>query len=277
MEYVNYIINSSSIPLFTYINNIISGEQFQQLSDIYLGFTDDFNYNPIIKQQTHKHRDLNQINEIFDNPYIIFCYGHRINVLSNKIELFKNEFILITHNSDENIMETKPILHILSNTKLKKWYCQNLNFKHNKLTMIPIGIANAQWPHGNRVLFNNPNFMNSLRTKTKRVYFNFQIDTNPNKREHCYNNLINKLEWLPQVHPIQHFLRLKEYEFCICPEGNGVDTHRLWEAIYLKTIPVVINSPFIETLKLYNIPMVILDKWEDFDESKLFYSDYIVE
>ena len=56
---------------------------------------------------------------------------------------------------------------------------------------------------------------------------------------------------------------MKKCEYVICPIGNGIDTHRFWETIYLGRIPVVLNSPFIEKLKPY-YKMVILDKWEDF-------------
>ena len=32
---------------------------------------------------------------------------------------------------------------------------------------------------------------------------------------------------------------LKQYRFVACPRGNGVDTHRLWETIYLGSTPVI--------------------------------------
>ena len=69
-------------------------------------------------------------------------------------------------------------------------------------------------------------------------------------------------------------MRLKEYEFCICPEGNGVDSHRLWEALYLKTVPIVIDSEFTNILKKQEVPLVVLENWEDFDINKLNYSDF---
>ena len=29
------------------------------------------------------------------------------------------------------------------------------------------------------------------------------------------------------------------YSFELCPEGNGMDTHRFYEALFLNTIPIV--------------------------------------
>ena len=40
------------------INQIVTGERIQQLCHVYFGFKEDFDYNPIIKQQTNKHFNL---------------------------------------------------------------------------------------------------------------------------------------------------------------------------------------------------------------------------
>ena len=34
--------------------------------------------------------------------------------------------------------------------------------------------------------------------------------------------------------------------FCACPKGNGVDTYRFWEALYLGTIPIVDYGKFYD-------------------------------
>jgi hypothetical protein len=86
--------------------------------------------------------------------------------------------------------------------------------------------------------------------------------------------LKNKLDWLPLVSPNENLLRLAEYEFCICPEGNGVDTHRLWECLYLEVVPIVIESDFTTILKSLNIPIFVLNSWHDFDEKNLNYTNY---
>jgi hypothetical protein len=271
MLYV-FIQTIITFNLFLNIMNVITGERIQQGCDIYLGYIEDFHFNPLIKQQTGKHVYLNHLNSKFDNHYLVFCYSHRIAELSTKIHLFKNKFTLVTHNSDGEVRECDHVFKILECANLDKWYAQNLCLIHDKLFFLPIGIANSQWAHGNLELFYNNEFMKD-REKTKRVYFHFNIDTNRTKRQPCYDALRGKLEWLQSVDPIHNLVRLKEYEFCICPEGNGVDTHRLWEALYLKTVPIVIKSEFTDTIK-DKVPLVILDSWNDFDISKLDYSKY---
>jgi hypothetical protein len=261
----------------SYSDKIITGERIQQLASIYLGKTEDFNYNPLIAQETHKHVLISDISSEYDNPYVIFFYTHRINHVANIIHYFKNPFILLSHNSDWNVVESEDSITILNCNNLQKWYTQNLCFYHPKISMIPIGFANSMWAHGNLSFFDSDIFVNLLSNKTnktKKIYFNFAPGTNLNKRQPCYDALIQKIEWLPIIDPIENLLRLKDYEFCICPEGNGVDCHRFWEALYLKCVPIVVNSPFTETLKRANIPLVILDKWEDLDIDCLQYSNY---
>jgi len=259
--------------------NIITGEKVQQLCDIYLGFKEDFYYNPVIRTQINKHHEINSLNlnTEFDNPYYIFCYSHRIQDLSSKVHLFKNKFVLVTHNSDCEVKNDPYVLNILNTPNLDKWYAQNMCFTHSKLCFLPIGIANSMWPHGNLNAFNNHVVLYNTNHKTKNVYFNFKIDTNREKRNACLNSLKSRLEWLNNVSPSENILRLSQYKFCVCPEGNGVDTHRLWEALYLKTIPIVIKSEFTDILKQNNVPLIILNSWDDFDENNLHYDSYNLE
>lgn len=257
-------------------NEIVTGEKIQQIAQIYLGGEDDFKYNPRIWEQKEKHVVIETIVEEFENPSIVFCYSHRIFTLSEKIIFFKNNFVLITHNSDQDIEKRHEIQKILDCPKLLKWYGQNVVYHNEKLHYLPIGMANSMWIHGNLNIFENADFYNSLSAKNKKTYFQFNIGTNRSKRENCFNVFNGKLEFLNSIPPTDNLWRLKDYEFCICPEGNGVDSHRLWECLYVKTVPIVINSPFIETLKKYNskLPFVVLNSWEDYDESKLDYSKY---
>lgn len=260
-------------------NEILTGEKIQQISQIYIGCQDDFYYNPIISMQQNKHVYLDSIIDVFENPQIIFLYAHRMKDFSEKVHFFKNDFVLITHNSDQNIDICHETNKILNHSKLIKWYTQNLLFYHEKIHYVPIGLANSMWKHGNLEIFKNIDFCNSVHLKTKKTYFNFNIGTNTTKRLPCFEILKNKLEFLTAIEPKENLARLKEHEFCICPEGNGADTHRLWECLYLKTVPIVLRSQFIETLLKYNnnLPLVVLDSWEEYEEAELKYQNFSFE
>jgi hypothetical protein len=255
--------------------NVITGEKLQNIASIFLGLDEDFNWNPYIKNMNYKHLNINNISETYDNPKIIFCYSHRISILSEKIDFFKNNFILITHNSDENIIDNNISNKIIDSDKLIHWYAQNLCFEHYKISFLPIGMANRQWSHGNIDFFKDENNINNLDNKSEKIYMNFIINTNYVKRTECYNKLKDKINFLEFTDPFNNLKRLSNYKFCICPEGNGIDTHRFWEALYLKVVPIVLKNPLVDIINKNSlIPMVILNDWDSLDLSKLNYNDY---
>ena len=250
---------------------IIKGERLQQLADVYFGYPEDFQYNPLIAGEPAKHCNINSIITQYNNPPTIFCYTHRLADFTQIIKYFKNPFVLITHNSDGIVEPTEITNYLLAQLIIVRWYAQNAMVYHEKLRVLPIGMANNQWLHGN-----TDRIMENLNiTKTKSVYFNFNISTNVEKRQDCYNKLLHKLTPDPPVSSEEYHKILSQYESCICPEGNGVDTHRLWEALYLKCIPIVLQSSHIDILRTQlNIPMVVLGSWDELDISKLDYISF---
>ena len=78
-----------------------------------------------------------------------------------------------------------------------------------------------------------------------------------------------------QKQPIDYFNYLATFKFAICPEGNGIDSHRLWECFYLKVIPIVLDNLFIRKVKdKYNLPIIILNDWNDLIGMELIYTDF---
>ena len=253
---------------------VIKGERLQQLADIYLGMPNDFLYNPVIANDTAKHYDIRRIVAPFHNPRVVFCYGHLLSVFADKIQFFQNPFRLITHNSDQNVTSTPETLRILNHPTLDTWYAQNVGFDHPRLAVLPIGFANNQWPHGDLSFFHNPeNAINADGNKTENVYFYFNLSTNFAKRNECYKQLRDKIQFLDNFPPLMYQDILSTYSFCICPEGNGADTHRFWEALYVKCVPVVLQTPYIDVIRTQfpDLPMVILDSWADLDVEQLVY------
>lgn len=245
--------------------HIVSGERIQEIADIYIGTQDDFNFNPRIHMQTGKQLLISCIPAVYDNPATVFVYTHRIGEFAKYVDRFTKPFTLITHNSDGKVTANAILDHPL----LLHWYAQNVCVQHPKLTPIPIGIQNSQW--NARGL----EYISSLYVtqKTRNVYFNFDVGTNPSIRTACYDALKEKVPFLPKIEVNDHLRRLAEYKFCICPEGNGVDTHRFWEALYLKVIPIVLDSELIRAFRRdTRIPMVVLTSWSELDVDRLKYS-----
>ena len=54
--------------------------------------------------------------------------------------------------------------------------------------------------------------------------------------------------------------------FNLCPVGNGFDTHRIWESLLVKTIPIMVDSEFTRNLASLNFPILVLDSWENLNK-----------
>lgn len=247
------------------MNSIISGESFQQLCDVYLGFEYKKNINPKLAHESHKHIDLFSLTAPWDNPKILFCYGDCLREFMKKLHLLRNPCILVSHNADTNI--TEEFLNILDNPRIVRWYAQNPCIKHRKLHLLPIGIANQMWSHGNLSIMNHVLHLES--PKTDRTYFFFNVDTNRSEREHC-KQIVSSLglTWGVYKSYGEYLEYLSKCKFAICPPGNGVDSHRIWECFYLRVIPVVLRSVFTEQLSKI-MPCIVLSSWCDFDESAI--------
>lgn len=175
------------------------------------------------------------------------------------------EYKLITHNSDYSI--NNKYSKILNDKYLVKWFGQNIEIKHSKLTSIPIGIANDSWDHGNQSVFEK-NILDVENRKQNLIYCNFEISTNPDERGKCIKSMIkNNIPTATKTNFDNYLKELKGSYFSISPNGNGVDCHKTWESMYLKTIPIVTNSINISFYTHY--PLLIINDWETFDKSIL--------
>ncbi|MEI6801147.1 MAG: hypothetical protein WCO04_18320, partial [Pseudomonadota bacterium] len=48
------------------------------------------------------------------------------------------------------------------------------------------------------------------------------------------------------------------------PDGNGVDSHRIWECYYLGVIPIVKANTFTRKLKEW-LPCIVVESWDVLD------------
>ena len=84
--------------------------------------------------------------------------------------------------------------------------------------------------------------------------------------------------------PYDEYLNeLSKYRFCLCLRGNGIDTHRFWESLYLGVIPVILNNKttacdnFTKYMKRLNVPFYEI-VGDDLDiVFKKYNSDYFDE
>jgi hypothetical protein len=186
-----------------------------------------------------------------------FCKADRLDELFTE-HAPASEIVLVTHNSDASVDET--VASYIDSMPIRAWFAANLEFDDPRLGAIPAGVANPHWRHGDQKLLGR--VQASASPKSRLFDVSFSLTTNIAERTYC----IEQTGLRPTApRPYEAYLtELARAYFCISPRGNGIDCHRTWEALYLRTIPVVIRS--ILTDQHPDLPMIVLDDWAQFGE-----------
>jgi len=260
--------------------NIVSGEKIQNMCDYYLGTESQLSYNPFISSQKYKHLCIDSLNIAEQmkktDMQTLFCYipllETHLQQLADALSHLTNPITLFFHNGDTTFTQTHANT-LLQMKNVSCIYTQNLSISpHDKLKPLPIGIANSMWAHGNIYTW-VLRLQMSLPKKMHMVYFYFDVNTNVHKRKSCFDVMRTKgLDVQPKRSLSDYIQTLSTFKFAICPEGNGIDTHRFWECLYLKVVPICPRNVITEYYsKLF--PVILLDTWDEFnlEEIGIFY------
>jgi hypothetical protein len=182
-----------------------------------------------------------------DRTVKLFIYTHILDAFQEYIfpHLDKSiQYILYVHNSDHVFDDRYSTL--INSSNVKHIYAQNINTRSNdikKLSLLPIGIANYMWPHGDLIKFYTVMSETYKFKKTRSIYVNINPNTYAYRRDILESiNRHGHLEMSSSKPYIEYLRELASNRFCLCIRGNGIDTHRLWESLYLGVIPVIINN-----------------------------------
>ena len=190
------------------------------------------------------------------NKDVVYVHTHHVPLFETKVLPFlQKKIILITHNSDDAFEN----LDVLNHPMIDHVFAQNLNVVHKKASLLPIGLANSRWPHGQLDIFYS--VLESLPSKkTKEVYVNLNENTYPLRK-----TIIEQLGFVNATVGLsfrEYLTELSQHKFALCVRGNGIDTHRFWECQYLRVVPIIVNTPetcmapFVENLKRLGYPFV---------------------
>lgn len=194
---------------------------------------------------------------------IIYTHTFFVKSLFEKLKKTDKKVIVITHNADTPADITPP-------DNVKIWWTTNVNIQHERVNSIPIGLENDIWFPEEKLK------MAEIIKKPKKfknmLYMNHNIQTNPAKRQLPYDILKDK-SWVTVEHGSNgkgfdsYIDNLYNHPFVVCPEGNGIDTHRVWECLYVSTIPVMIRN--INNQFYTDLPILFIDDWEELTEKFL--------
>lgn len=151
---------------------------------------------------------------------------------------------------------------------IEKWFLVNCMVPDQQelIQGIPLGVAE-----------NTGQFMSDIKhvpveEKDNLLYINWQNTTAERAELQKFYKIKNdQMPWVTYVDkpkPFEEYLEdLSKHLFVMCPQGNGPDCHRIYEAIYAGCIPIVKNSPAMRYLQ--DLPILMVDDWQQVSMTNL--------
>jgi len=176
----------------------------------------------------------------------------------------KNSNLIISGHSDYGITDKEFEFFNPS-----VWY--TINKQTDKVFALPLGIANNTNESQMHLVCGNTDCMIQVMNEPKQyknlVYMNFNISNYPQERQQVFD-LFQDKEWVTKgiientMEGRSIFLReIRNHTFVLCPRGNGVDTHRLWETLYMGSIPIVKKDIALKDFE--DLPICFIDSWSE--------------
>ena len=219
--------------------------------DFFADFCDVSIYEPLFRFGTPTRKEVQTARSIF-------CPSH-------KWELFVEEYgenlsarVLILGNSDRDF--DGPLKNLPSN--FKTVYRQNSTFNNDTYKLLPIGLENIRLgQNGRKFLFDN-RFITTPKMG--------QLLVGPFRPTHPDRTFLISLEtnsddpWEVlhgRINPRKFSEISSRYRTIAAPRGNGLDTHRFWEALYRGSYPVVVKSDWSDSLESVGVPLITIKEW----------------
>jgi hypothetical protein len=151
---------------------------------------------------------------------------------------------------------------------------------HPKLTIGPIGLPSRghkllglEWY--TREIDRARAALPPVTERPLRILSNAHFATYDRPRSNSpLGNTRQRMRTVLAHHPLVHYQKKRalanetfqshaRFAFELCPEGNGLDTHRFYEATVLGTIPIVVRNSLTPLYAEHFPATLVLERWED--------------
>jgi hypothetical protein len=211
----------------------------------------------LVIQTEHELQEFSRLRSI---PNIVYCKSSLVSHLNNSLISPTEKRILVAGNCDyefhSKVMLPSNIFH--------NFYLQNSFISDNKnIFTLPIGIENLSI--GINGLKKNFRYTKNWNQKLKKVL------VGPFSPTHQGRQIILKSAndrpdlfdvYFDFIRPDKFAKLMSEYQYVLCPRGNGEDTHRFWETLYRGAVPIVLKNVWSQSLDYLGFPFIQVSAWE---------------
>lgn len=197
-----------------------------------------------------------------NNNDIIYCQTEVVSLLFDLLKKERlNNLTLITHQSDKAVTKR---LYSKKPKSIRRWFAVNAKHIDSNLFPIPLGVNNdymTGYPIESD--FTVKSFLD-FHNKDDHIYMNYNVNTRFLQRFHLQKKFKNSKNFMFSEHTLnktEYLNNLKKYKYVICPWGNGIDTHRIWESIYSNSVPITKKNNAYS--KFIDLPIIFVDSYKD--------------
>jgi len=184
----------------------------------------------------------------------------------------------------------KEVLAIKALTQYERIYAAHFTGFNEKseamgARLLPLGLPNPTQESDLHVVYGDNSTLQDSCLSTSRpsrpsdlsqIYSNFTVSTSKKST----NSLFKSLSKIPHIRHgiIDHTLagrarylsEIRDSGLVLCPGGNGQDSHRLYETLYMGALPVVLSNSYQFNLcRHFGFPAVGLDDWRQVADLEL--------
>lgn len=189
---------------------------------------------------------------------LVYAKRDHAGSLFSRLAWTRSRVVLITGESDDPVgrqdFDQRP-------PQIAEWF--STNACDPRVDAIPLGLGNSYCPVTAKAA-DIAAVLEQCPAHERWLYVNFRPETNPSERGPLLDHFLRlgqTGDWLTvrrgDLKPTECLSEMAGHRFVLCPPGNGIDTHRMWEALYMGTIPVVQRHPALEAFA--DLPILFVD------------------
>jgi len=197
--------------------------------------------------------------ERIKNAGVLFCDSSMLQDFLNNYGDLISAKVIISGNSDFEFHS--ELLNIPKTVRAV--FLQNSFISDNKMIFtLPIGIENFRWG-----VNGHPRLMRTMSTaqKLNKILAGPFGNTHPER-----NKVLEKLSEVEsgvnilneRISPRKLARLMVNYRYVAAVRGNGVDTHRLWEALYRGAVPIIKRDDWSKSLHFLDLPIIEILDWD---------------
>lgn len=197
---------------------------------------------------------------------VVFCKIDEVPQFFERLRLSRKKVVLVSGQGD---FPCDLIRQKFLPENVVHWFATNVTVQHPRVTAVPLGLGSP----ASSATLQAEEILGAKAADVPRerwLYVNFRPDSNRRTRQpifDCFRDHPGVGDWITFESPSDRegntgFLgNLVRHRFVVCPPGNGVDTHRMWECLLAGAVPIVLRSTAMEPFS--DLPILFVDDYRE--------------